>query len=203
MKYCYCLTTVDGSLLALAAHRCCRETRTPTTKRFLSYGVRDSLQTPVSYRTLRARPQRRNTVRARMHPRRHLPTISTHAFLFHEKPVSTDLHPNQREIDGLYANLYLLTEAEIYRLSDTWIEGRAHRVARDCALHPDTPAVPEALRLLLALPVIIPAYVPESIRARAVSALADAVIAVYGRPQLNPAQYRILMRAYWHAVTSS
>ncbi len=199
MTYCSCLTQVDGSLLVWAARRCCRDVRTDISERSLRRGACGPSQAPVSFRASRARAHRRSSARARACPRR-LSTTAAPVSLSREKSVPIALHPNQQEIDEIRASLRLLTEAEVYRLSDTWIDGRAHRLARDCALHPDTPAVPEALRLLLALPVIIPAYVPESIRARAVSALTDAVIAAYGRPRLNPAQYRILMRPYWHAV---
>lgn len=69
-------------------------------------------------------------------------------------------HPNQREIDELYAGLCLLTASGVYRLSDTWTDGAPHRRARARALHPDTPAAPELLRILLALPVLVPTPCP-------------------------------------------
>lgn len=109
-------------------------------------------------------------------------------------------HPNQREIDELYAGLCLLTEGGVHRLSDAWTDGPAHRRARDRALHPDTPAVPDLLRILLALRILVPASAPEPIRARAINALSDAFSAAYGRFRLSPSQYDTLMRAYWHAI---
>lgn len=109
-------------------------------------------------------------------------------------------HPNQDEIDKLHAALVGLTEVEMYRLADVWTNGTPHRIARHRALHPDTPGVPEALRILLALPVLAPTGIPERVRGRALNALADAFTAAYGRPRLPPSQYHALMEPYWYAI---
>lgn len=198
----YCLTLADGCLLVVVADRCRREgacilfeTRDPAAregwavKRLIYRGrlhgtdVTSGSQLPEGGTC----PAEQSSAAGpgRLPARERVPVTP---------------HPNQREIDELYAGLHLLTDVEVYRLSDTWTGGPARRRARWRALHPDTPAVTDCLRILLGLPVLVPTRVPEPIRDRAVNALSDAFVAAYGRPRLTPALYQILMRAYWHAV---
>lgn len=198
MTHSYCLTLADGSLLAVTADRCRRdgsfmlfETRGPASQRRWSVacavykghvnGIERDRHGPLARIS---RPGRRN------HGGLRLPETAS--------PMTG--HPNQREIDELCAGVYLLTETEIHRLSDAWTDGASHRLARWQGLHPDTPAAPDLLRIMLGLPVLVPVYVAQPIRQRAIGALADAFIAAYGRPRLTPALYRTLMRTYWHAV---
>ncbi len=124
-------------------------------------------------------------------------------------PVSTlEEHPNLPEVLGVLAQLAHISDADLVRLSDAWVNTVAVAEARDHALSPDSPLVCEVLAAFDAVQALFAddvrgeaAYltVEPAVAVRALKAVRDAIAASYARPVLARGEHAALMRP-WRAV---
>jgi hypothetical protein len=117
-------------------------------------------------------------------------------------------HPNLPEVLGVLAQLAHISDADLPRLADGWVNTVAVAAARDRALSPDSPLVCEVLAAFDAMGALFaddlageaPYLVVEAgVVSTALKAVRDALAAVYARPVLSRAEYVALL-APWRKV---
>jgi hypothetical protein len=117
-------------------------------------------------------------------------------------------HPNLTAILGVLAQLAHISDDDLPRLADGWVNSPSIAQARDRALDPDSPLVVEVLAAFDAVSALFAddllgeaSYVTVDPRVTtlALKAVRDAIAAVYARPVLSRAEYGTLLRP-WLAV---
>ncbi|MCU1692159.1 MAG: hypothetical protein JWM64_1250 [Frankiales bacterium] len=117
-------------------------------------------------------------------------------------------HPNLPEVLGVLAQLAHVTDADLVRLSDAWVNTVAVAEARDHALSPDSPLVCEVLAAFEAVQALFAddvrgeasyVTVDAQVAVRALKAVRDAIAAAYARPVLARGEHAALLRP-WRTV---
>jgi hypothetical protein len=117
-------------------------------------------------------------------------------------------HPNLPEILGVLAQLAHISDADLPRLADAWVNTVTVAAARDRALSPDSPLVCEVLAAFDALGALFAddlageasyLVVETAVVSTALKAVRDALAAVYARPVLSRAEHAALLTP-WRAV---
>ncbi|MCW2776769.1 MAG: hypothetical protein JWN17_494 [Frankiales bacterium] len=117
-------------------------------------------------------------------------------------------HPNLPEVLGVLAQLAHVTDADLVRLAEGWVNTVAVAEARDHALSPDSPLVCEVLAAFEAVQALFAddvrgeapyLTVEASVAVRGLKAVRDAIAASYARPVLARGEHAALMRP-WRTV---
>lgn len=117
-------------------------------------------------------------------------------------------HPNLAAVLGVLGQLGQISDADLPRLAQGWVNSPAIAAARDRALAPDSPLVVEVLAAFEAVGALFAddlrgeapyVSVDPQVTTVALKAVRDALAAVYARPVLTRAEYAALMRP-WLAV---
>jgi hypothetical protein len=117
-------------------------------------------------------------------------------------------HPNLTAILGVLAQLAHVSDDDLPRLAEAWVNSPAIAQARDRALAPDSPLVVEVLAAFDAVSSLFAedllgeaSYVTIDPRVTmmALKTVRDAIAAVYARPVLSRGEYAALLRP-WLAV---
>jgi hypothetical protein len=117
-------------------------------------------------------------------------------------------HPNLSAVLGVLGQLAHISDDDLPRLAEGWVNSPSIAQARDRALGPDSPLVVEVLAAFDAVSALFAddllgeaAYVTVDPRVTtlALKTVRDAIAAVYARPVLSRAEYAALLRP-WLAV---
>ena len=117
-------------------------------------------------------------------------------------------HPNLGEVLGVLAQLAHVTDEDLARLSESWVNDAFLGQARAKALTPDSPLVCEVLSAFEAVSALFEddlrgeapyVTVDPGTASLALKAVRDAIAASYARPVLSRAEHAALMRP-WRAV---
>lgn len=117
-------------------------------------------------------------------------------------------HPNLAEVLGVLAQLAHISDDDLVRLADSWVNSPALAEARDKALSPDSPLVVEVLAAFDALTALFAddlvgeadyVVVEAEVTVRALKAVRDAIAAAYARPVLSRTEHAALLRP-WRTV---
>ena len=117
-------------------------------------------------------------------------------------------HPNLTAVLGVLAQLGSISDEDIPRLAQGWVNSPSLAQARDRALDPDSPLVVEVLSAFDAVSALFAedligeapyVTVDPSVTVLALKTVRDAIAAVYARPVLSRGEYAALLRP-WLAV---
>ena len=117
-------------------------------------------------------------------------------------------HPNLSAVLGVLAQVAHISDDDLPRLAQGWVNSPSIAAARDKALAPDSPLVVEVLAAFDAISALFAddlhgeapyVTVDPRVTTLALKAVRDAVAAVYARPVLTRAEYAALLRP-WLAV---
>ena len=117
-------------------------------------------------------------------------------------------HPNLSAVLGVLAQLAHISDDDLPRLAEGWVNSPSIAQARDRALDPDSPLVVEVLAAFDAVSAIFAddlageaSYIAVDPRVTmmALKTVRDAIAAVYARPVLSRTEYAALLRP-WLAV---
>ena len=117
-------------------------------------------------------------------------------------------HPNLTAVLGVLAQLAHISDDDLPRLAQAWVNSPSIAQARDRALAPDSPLVIEVLAAFDAVSGLFAddligeapyVSVEPRVTTVALKAVRDAIAAAYARPVLSRAEYAALMRP-WLAV---
>jgi hypothetical protein len=117
-------------------------------------------------------------------------------------------HPNLNAVLGVLAQLAHISDDDLPRLAEGWVNSPSIAQARDRALAPDSPLVVEVLAAFDAVSALFAedllgeapyVTVDPRVTSRALKTVRDAIAAVYARPVLSRGEYAALLRP-WLAV---
>ena len=117
-------------------------------------------------------------------------------------------HPNLTAVLGVLAQLAHITDDDLPKLAQGWVNSPSIAAARDRALAPDSPLVVEVLAAFDAISALFAddlrgeasyVTVDPAVTTLALKTVRDAVAAVYARPVLTRGEYAALLRP-WVAV---
>jgi hypothetical protein len=120
-------------------------------------------------------------------------------------------HPNLTAVLGVLAQLAHISDDDLPRLAQGWVNNPSIAAARDRALSPDSPLVVEVLSAFDAVTALFAddivgaapyVTVDPKVTVLALKSVRDALAAVYARPVLSRAEYAALLRP-WLAVYPS
>jgi hypothetical protein len=120
-------------------------------------------------------------------------------------------HPNLSAILGVLGQLAHISDEDLPRLAQGWVNSPSLAQARDRALSPDSPLVVEVLAAFDAVSALFAddllgeaafVTVDPHLTTMALKTVRDAVAAVYARPVLSRTEYAALLRP-WLAVYPS
>ena len=117
-------------------------------------------------------------------------------------------HPNVTAVLGVLAQLAHISDDDLPRLAEAWVNSPSIASARDRALSPDSPLVIEVLAAFDAVSALFAddllgeasyVTVDPRVTTMALKTVRDAIAAVYARPVLSRTEYAALLRP-WLAV---